>query len=290
MKILKQKRGLVLLLALWPSYSFCDPYTYGVTGNAASSSLSWGMPDVLPYIPGIDINGLIYRYTAKKETEADMKVHIGNKNISNDGYIFKHTDDWSGVPGNKIVKSFSFNNIPSSNWGTGSISVEGDGSVEDAVVIYSFRIDECFDEQSNPNCPGYVKPIPKLPEYEIYVATDDEDVLNAIDVDLEYEYDDEGEIITEDEEKEKETRLEMGLMASENALTMFKTQGQAEIINTMNMQTDIAMYYNSTINGGIYNDKAKLVDGNISDNKRGLRNNLAQQILHEQMVDMQYKK
>ena len=132
--------------------------------------------------------------------------------------------------------------------------------------------------------------MPKIPEVDVYAALEDDNVLAAIDTELDYEYDEEGNIISEDEDEEKETRLELGLTASENALTMLRTKGQSEIIAAMNLNTDLAMYYNSSINGGIYNDTAKLVDGNLPDNKRGLRNNLAQQILHEQMVDMQYNK
>ena len=37
-----------------------------------------------------------------------MKVHVGNHNANGDGYTFRETDDWSGVPGNTIVKSFHF--------------------------------------------------------------------------------------------------------------------------------------------------------------------------------------
>ena len=280
----------MLSLALWPSYSQCDPYSYGVTKNAASSSLSWGMSSILPSIPGVDINGMVYRYTTNKETDADMKVHIGNKNANGKGYMFRKTDDWSGVPGNTIVRTFSFRNVPSVLWGDGSIEVEGEGSVENPVVIYSFRIDECYDEQSNPACPGYIKPVPKIPEVEVYAALEDDNVLEAIDTELDYEYDEEGNIIPDEDEEEKETRLEMGLTASANALTMLRTQGQSEIIAAMNQSTDLAMYYNSSINGGIYNDTAQLVDGNLPDNKKGLRNNLAQQVLHEKMVDMQYNK
>ena len=280
----------MLSLALWPSYSYCDPYTYGVTKNAASTALSWGMSSVLPSIPGIDINGMVYRYTTNKETDAEMKVHIGNKNANGEGYLFRKTDNWSGVPGNTIVRSFSFRNVPSALWGDGSITVEGEGSVEDPVVIYSFRIDECYNAQSNPACPGYIKPVPKIPEVEIYAALDDDNVLAALDTELDYEYDEEGNIIPDEDEEEKETRLEMGLTASKNALTMLRTQGQSEIIASMNQNTDLAMYYNSSINGGIYNDTAQLVDGNLPDNKKGLRNNLAQQVLHEKMVDMQYNK
>jgi len=80
----------------------------------------------------------------------------------------------------------------------------------------------------------------------------------------------------------------MGLTASNNALTMLRVQGQAEIINAINLQTDLAMYYNSTINGGRYGDVKTLTDANLPDNSKALRNNLAQQLLHEQMVQMQY--
>ena len=287
---MKQRLGWALLLALYPSYSHSEPYLYGFSGNAAYYSLNWSMTPMFPDVPGLDINGLTYKYRTVKETDADMKVSVGNLNSAGDGYTFKEVDDWSGMPSNTIVKTFPIPNIPIENWGDGSITVEGEGTVEDAVVIYNFRIDECFDPQLNPSCPGYIKPVPDLPEIEVYAALEDDAVLDAIDTEQDYEYDEDGNIISEDDNEEKETRIELGLIASENALTLFKTQGQSNIINQMNQQTNIAMYYNSSINGGIYDDVASLDGGNISDNKKGLRNNLAQQILHEQMVDMQYNK
>jgi hypothetical protein len=277
----------VLLLALWPSYSSCDPYSYGTTGNAASTALSWSMSSVLPDIPGIDINGLLYKYTTVKDPDADMKVHIGNKNVDADGYIFRKTDNWSGVPGNTIVRSFPLSNIPASQWGAGSIDVEGEGSVKDAMVIYNYRIDECYDEQSNPACPGYVKPVPVIPVVELYDVLDDDAAMSAIEAD-EFQYDEDGNLILSEEEEEEETRIEMGLTASANALTLFKAQGQDDIILAINQQTNIAMYYNASINGGVYADAPGLADSEIADNKKALRNNLAQQLLHEKMVDMQY--
>jgi len=277
----------VLLLALWPSYSSCDPYSYGTTGNAASTALSWSMSSVLPDIPGIDINGLLYKYTTVKDPDADMKVHIGNKNVDADGYIFRKTDDWSGVPGNTIVRSFPLSNIPASQWGAGSIDVEGEGSVKDAMVIYNYRIDECYDEQSNPACPGYVKPVPVIPVVELYDVLDDDAAMSAIEAD-EFQYDEDGNLILSKEEEEEETRIEMGLTASANALTLFKAQGQDDIIMAINQQTNLAMYYNASINGGVYADAPGLADSEIADNKKALRNNLAQQLLHEKMVDMQY--
>jgi len=285
----RQRLGWVLLLALYPYCLHSEPYYYGATGNAASTSLGWGMGSVLPDAAGIDINGLFYRYTTVKNPEDDMKVHVGNLNANGDGYIFRETDDWSGVPSNTIVKSFSLGNIPAANWGAGSIDVEGKGSVKDAVVIYNYRVDRCYDPQSDPSCAGYVKPIPVIPVVDVYDALEDDAVVETLEVD-EFQYDEDGNLILSEEEEEEETRIEMGLTASANALTLFKTQGQDDIILAINQQTNIAMYYNAFINGGVYADAAGLADSEIPDNKKALRNNLAQQILHEQMVDMQYNK
>lgn len=280
----------MLSLALCSSYSYssADPFKYGASGNAARNALSWGMSSVFPPIGGIDINGLIYRYSTIKETDADMKVTIGNLNAEGDGYTFKETDDWSGVPSNTITKSFPLSNIPLESWGDGSITVEGEGTVKDATVIYTFRVDECYDPQINPSCAGYVKPIPKLPVVEVYNALEDDSVINAIENEN-FEYEETAEIPDEDEDDDKPTKLELGLMSSQNALTMFKEYEQGEMINIINLQTNIQTYYNSSINGGIYEDKYKLSDEQMPDNKRALRANLAQQLKHEEMVNMQYK-
>ena len=279
----------MLSLVLLPSYSYSEPYTYGATSNAASNALSWAMDSILPSIGGVDINGLLYRYTTVKDPDADMKVHVGNHNASGDGYTFRETDDWSGVPGNTIVKSFPLSNIPASQWGTGFVEVEGEGTVKDAVVIYNYRLDKCYDPQSDPTCAGYVKPMPDLPEVIVYDALEDDAVVDTLEAD-EFQYDEDGKLILDEEEEEEETRIEMGLTASANALTLFKTQGQDDIIMAINKQTNINMYYNAKINGGTLNDAAGLKDGTIPDNKKALRNNLAQQVLHEKMVDMQYNK
>ena len=279
----------MLSLVLLPSYSYSEPYTYGATGNATSNALSWVMDSILPSIGGVDINGLLYRYTTVKDPDANMKVHVGNHNASGDGYTFRETDDWSGVPGNTIVKSFPLSNIPASTWGTGFVEVEGEGTVKDAVVIYNYRLDKCYDPQSDPTCAGYVKPMPVLPEVIIYDALEDDAVVDTLEAD-EFQYDEDGKLILDEDEEEEETRIEMGLTASANALTLFKRQNQSDIILAINKQTNINMYYNAKINGGTLNDAAGLKDGTIPDNKKALRNNLAQQVLHEKMVDMQYNK
>ena len=289
MKTVKLRLAWVLSLVLLPSYSYSEPYTYSATSNAASNALSWTMDSILPSIGGVDINGLLYRYTTVKDPEANMKVHVGNRNASGDGYTFRETDDWSGVPGNTIVKSFPLSNIPASKWGTGFVEVEGQGTVKDAVVIYNYRLDRCYDPQSDPTCAGYVKPMLVLPEVVVYNALEDDAVIDTLEAD-EFQYDEDGELIDDEEEEDEETRIEMGLNASANALTLFKTQNQSDIILAINKQTNINMYYNAKINGGTLNDAAGLKDGTIPDNKKALRNNLAQQVLHEKMVDMQYNK
>ena len=289
MRTVKLRLAWVLSLVLLPSYSYSEPYTYGATSNAASNALSWAMDSILPSIGGVDINGLLYRYTTVKDPDADMKVHVGNHNASGDGYTFRETDDWSGVPGNTIVKSFPLSNIPASQWGTGFVEVEGEGTVKDAVVIYNYRLDKCYDPQSDPTCAGYVKPMPDLPEVIVYDALEDDAVVDTLEAD-EFKYDEDGKLILDEEEEEEETRIEMGLTASANALTLFKAQNQSDIILALNKQTNINMYYNAKINGGTLNDAAGLKDGTIPDNKKALRNNLAQQVLHEKMVDMQYNK
>jgi len=247
------------------------------------------MSSVFPPIGGIDINGLIYRYRTEKETEADMKVTVGNLNFDGDGYAFSETDDWSGVPSNTITKSFPLSNIPLERWGDGSITVEGEGVVKDATVIYTFRVDECYDPQLNPSCAGYVKPVPEVPIVEVYNALEDDAVVDTIEEE-EYEYPDDAEIPEDDEDNEKPTKIELGLMSAENALTMFQDYNQNELINMINNQTNLQTYYDLKINGGIYKDKHKLSQKQMPDNKRALRANLAQQLKHEKMVDMQYNK
>ena len=52
----------------------------------------------------------------------------------------------------------------------------------------------------------------------------------------------------------------------------------------------ITNYTQRTIPGGVYDDTISLPDGEISDNKSGLRVGLAQQLLHDKMVSSQYNK
>ena len=46
--------------------------------------------------------------------------------------------------------------------------------------------------------------------------------------------------------------------------------------------------YYTAIPGGTYQETIKLIDGKLPDAKKGLRVNLATQILHQKMMDLQY--
>lgn len=285
----KAPLGLALFLAFLPSYSFSDPFTYGVTGNAAVIGLQWSMGSVLPAESGLQVNGVVYRYTTQKNAADAMLVHVQNENAITGGYIFRETDNWTGLPSNTITKSVPVSNVPLQYWGIGSIEVEGQGSVTNASVFYTYRVDECFNPQSSPTCDGYISPL-NYPD----VSLDLYDTSAAIDIAMQDTdadiYDDDEERAESKEKDDPESNLEAGLAAAENALTLASDTSQEAMLQSLNARTNIAMYYNAAINGGVYKEDIRLVDSKIPDNKRGLRNGLAQQILHETMVDMQYTK
>jgi len=285
---------LVLVGCLWASSSYSEttPY-FGTTGNAAVNGLNWSMNDVLPTPPGLDINGVIYSYTPQKNTADDMKVHVQNENANGNGYIFRETDDWSGAQGGieirKIVPVIP--NLPRELWGDGSIEVEGTGTVEDASVVYSYKVDPCYDPQFDPSCPGYEPVIPDIETVNIddlYDATQDEYVLNATEETDKDIYEEEEVVENEEDEEERKIRLEAALAAVDNSAMFAEAFAQAQILAAMNMAVQMSSYYASNIPGGQYKETIVLVDKKIEDNKKGLRNGLAQQILHEEMVSMQY--
>jgi hypothetical protein len=286
---------LAAFSAFWPCYSFSDPYTYGTTSNAAALGSTWTMTDAIlgvPAIPGMDINGVLYRYTTVKDPDDPFTVTIQNEDTEG-GYIFSETDDWSGLPGNTINKYIPLELTPISRWGDGEIATEGQGEVQDPTVVYTYRFDECFNAEITPGCPGYIDPTSyqiEVPEIEIYDALNDDAVVNALaETDPSLYEDEDEEAKDEDEEDEKKEDLEKGLAAVENALTLANNVSQETVLRAMNASVNMNTYYVAQISGGAYPERNKLVDTQIPDNGNGLRNGLAQQLLHNQMVDMQYE-
>jgi hypothetical protein len=287
---------------LLPGYSYSESITpyYGSTGNAVTDqSLRWSMPDVLPEPPGLDIDTVIYNYTIRKQTEDQVDVYVGNENANGTGYIFREHDEWrpGSLDGTEINKVIGVGGIHRDLWGDGFIDVEGNGSVEDPNVIYTYRVDPCYDPQFDPNCPGYKVPVPDIPEIDLsqlYDATQDENIDLDRSTDPEYQNE---ENLEENEKKKKEEeeelkrkyRLEKMMSASDAAALFAESQMIKQMNEIANMQANVNGYYSKSIPGGAYQDSVQLADTQLPDNRRGLRNNLAQQRLHQQMVDEQYK-
>jgi len=279
--------GLVLLVCSSSSYS---EEIFDSTGNAAAAGYNWVMTNILPQQAGLQVNGVIYRYTAVKEDADDMVVHVQNENARGNGYIFRSSDDWSGLPGNTINKTVPVNNIDISYWGNGSIQVDGIGTVEDAKVVYTYQYDTCFDPQSRPDCPGYIAPI----DYDI-------EEVSVVEVDyIQQELDRKKTLQDEEEQEEADRKAILARKRKENddslevllgfVNTNALSQDQLILHQALASTNSLSTTYYASISGGTYQETLKLNDSKLPDHKNGLRVNLATQILHQKMIDSQYDK
>ena len=284
------------VLVFWPSYCYSEsiqPY-FGTTPNAAAGGNTWIMNNVLPTPPGLDINGVIYNYTIQKDVNDSAKVHVQNENVNGTGYIFRETDEWQagslgGTEIRKVVPVIP--NLARELWGNGSIEIEGNATVEDPNVVYMYKVDPCYDPQFDPNCPGYKVQIPEIEIVDIdSIYSSNSETIEIATTETDYDIYEEDELLEpeeEDEEREK-MRLEAALAAVDNSEMFANAFAQAQILISMNMAIQMNSYYAANIQGGVYNDSLTLVDKKIEDNKQGLRNGFAQQLLHEQMIQEQY--
>ena len=266
-------------MALLPFCSYSEPYSYGITPNAASKALNWSMATILPDEAGLTVSGVIYRYTAHKNVADAMQVHVQNENALGSGLIFRETDNWTGLPGQTINKMVPVDNIPIQYWGNGSIQVDGTGSVTDANVVYTYKIDHCFDPQSDPTCPGYKQPMPQQTDIQIYNELEDPALQNKKS---QFKY------ISDDEKKSQNKEQE--LKNIESVIEDANSIAQDAVLLEMNFATNLNTYYNKSLRGGVYKEQIVLVDAKIPESKFGLRNGLAQQVLHQRMVDKQYER
>lgn len=276
---------------LFSSFCYSDgtDVVYGSTNNAASEGLRWVMTNVLPQQAGLQVNAVVYRYSTVKETQDDLIVYVQNENALDEGYIFRSVDDWSGLPQNTISKTVPTGGIDISFWGDGSIEWEGQGSVVNPSVVYSYQFDPCFNPQSRPDCPGYKDPFDVLNIQNEIVDPLDDDLLQQ-ELDRKASLRDEQQ---EDNDRKKiaakkkiDERLEkvLGIVNT----SILAADAQAKHAELLAMSLMPASYAAVSIPGGTYEESVKLVDKKIADNGKALRNNFAQQLLHQQMVDLQY--
>jgi hypothetical protein len=274
----------VLLLG-YSSYSFSEEI-YGSTNNAADAGLNWVMTNILPQFAGLEVNGLVYQYTAVKDPDSDMIVYVQNEYADGNGYIFRNADDWSGIPGNTINRSFALPNTLGEMWGNGSIDIVGEGSVEDPSVIYTYKYDPCFDPQTDPSCPGYEEVI-EVPEIPFSDPLEDQLVLDELNRQAE---------IDREEEEEDRRRRQRESKIKDALETLLGDGSNPELISASAEKMAMALFnvglptdYYSPLDGGEYIETVILDGGTIQDNEKVRRANFAQQVLHQKMIDSQYE-
>lgn len=256
------------------------------------------MENVLPDPTGLSIDNVIYSYRIEKETGDYVTVFVYNENADGSGYVFREQDDWKpgSLSGTQINKVVPLGRLHRDLFGDGGIEVQGDGSVYDANVIYTYRVDPCYDPQFDPNCPGYELQIPDIydgSDIEIYDAVgsgdaDRRDWNDTADYDEEEELSEEEKAKLEEEEKEdREIRLEDALAEAGRSALFAEAFAMSQLKDSV--QPNLNSYYAQSIPGGQYNDVVNLADKQMPENKRGLRNGLAQQLLHQKMTEMQYQ-
>lgn len=277
-------------LAFSYSYSYSESLVYGTTNNAASGGLTWDMKDVLPVPGGLMINGMIYRYTIEKEVEANAKVHIQNENALGEGYIVRETDDWSNLPGSTINKLVKLSDIPMEYFGSGSIEVEGEASVVDPSVVYSYKMDPCFVPLSDPSCPGFAQALYDWMKENGLLpgdATIDDPFFNEfVQAALDQEVNLDEEDVKTEEEKEEDEQIEK-LNAGASVEALADPAAQAAIMQALSTIPNFDQYYAVNIQGGVYEEALILEDAELPDNASAMRN-LAQDTLHRSMVRSQY--
>lgn len=284
------------MAACYCSYSHSEIIS-GVTPNAAQDANAWVMSTIIPKAAGLTVDGVVYRYTTIKQVADPMVVSIQNENALGTGFIFQKRDDWSGLPGNTISKAVPVNNIPIELWGNGSIAVEGKGTVLNPSVAYTYKYDTCFDPITDPRCPGYAEAMAKYldtipkPSYSLIDPLDDQNVKKVIETRVDIrDKEERDKKLSVKQEQEKE-RVRIGLSAAQKTVesALITADVVAKTNEFLAMNNSKLEAYNVSMPGGVYNESIRYAPKQLPDGKAGLRNNLAQQLLHIKLIDMQYR-
>ena len=281
----------LVVSAVYCSYSYSNPnYIYETSGNASQDSLNWVMSNVLPAYTGLQVNGVFYRYTTVKDPDTGMIVTVQNEDALNAGqYIFREQDDWSGIPGNTIQKAIPQPYVDQNRWGDGSIQVDGQGEVVDASVIYTYRYDEdcVVSPQNNPSCPGFVMPEINVPDPADPIDDTIQDELDRQRVaDADMEQDDRDRKKIKDEEDDGRPMIEV-LLGNSNTTALGDV---AQILHDNLVLLDvIPPSYLTVLPSTVYEETLSLADAELPDNVLIRRASYSQELLHEQLVDLQYQ-
>lgn len=281
-----------MVFSLYCCYSHTE-IVNGTTTNAAGGGTTWHMPVVLPAATGLTVDGVIYQYTTVKNTADPMVVNVQNLNAVNPGYIFRSQDDWSGKPGNSIFKVVPVDNIPAKYWGEGSITVDGIGQVTNQSVVYKYRYDTCADPLSSPSCPGYAQAV--LNGLTLKAAEPVDPLSNQFVKDSL-----QSKPLPEDEDnkkdlsvkKEKEKKSEKEPADKKAIVNAILSAADAQKAAKFEMMNNIPGFdaYSINIAGGVYNEVLRYPEKKLPDSKKARSLGLAQERLHNAMVDSQYNR
>jgi hypothetical protein len=275
---MKLKHYLVLAVCwLCCSYSYSETI-YGQTPNAAGAGLNWVMTNILPQATGLTVGAVTYSYTAVKLPNDPLLVTVANQRAGGEGYVFRNTDDWTGLAGNTLTKTIGVNNVPGTQWGSGSITAIGTGTIVDPSVKYSYRYDTCSGTWStDPSCPNYKPPQPNIPEFKS-AEPESYSVWN-------YPKDETGAVqnalLTE------QTKSATVLKKSA-ANTLANSQIAAALL-AQNSYLNVAEYMRA-LPGGTYTETVRLVDARLPDSRSAARLSFSQELLHTRMIDQQFIK
>jgi hypothetical protein len=189
----------------------------------------------------------------------------------------------------------------------------------EAYAAYLLNLTCTANSQADPRCPGYVQVAEQQNVGTIVLAdatqpvsiTGDPVIDSIIRIDSALVQSPNNEqlqtVQTEEasseskekeEEKSEEKKEEVKQAATETAKNLANKMSEAASLEAQKIiqESVLAMMnvtpgfdqYSIALDGGYYPDAAFYSETKVPESRRGLRNGLAQQILHEKMIDMQY--
>lgn len=258
----------------------------------------WSLADVLPPQAGLTVGSVRYTYEVQKQVEDAFTVHIEMLDNTNTNVLHERIDDWSGLPGQKILRTEPVDDLVIERLGNGQIRTEGDGTISNTDVRYGYTYDTCFDPITDPTCPGYAAAL-------LAFLKDNGLLDQSVDVEDPYWNDVVQKVLNEqtpeqrveeeveetlEEEKEEEENLEKMLAIKSGANKLADEVAQGAILAALASNEKIVDYTTmAQIPGGILQNEIPLTDKKINDNRKAaVRMGLAQDKIHNALVDLQY--
>lgn len=273
---------MAVALLFFCYYSYSETLR-GQSQNAAQAAVSWAMFNVLPQYTGLKVTSVNYQYTTVKQTQDPLTVSVQNLSATNNSYIFRSVDDWTGLPANTITKNIAVNNIGIQYWGPGEIKTTGIGSIKNTSVFYNYTYDTCaLDIVTDTSCATYKRPVINYnTELVEQTSTDLKQYTTNTQQDIPVWITNPGILNTQ-----RQTLVER---PGTNKLLTREALSNSRALQALNEIPEFAKY-SASLFGGVYRDVLKYETKTLPDSRNSLRLNRSQQQLHTKLVDLQYVK